>query len=83
MLLQLPPTLEADIDLLGATLERFPARIQVAVEFRHASWFTGEVRRLLESHQAVLCLADRSGLPPERRPTPADRYKIATFAPVL
>jgi uncharacterized protein YecE (DUF72 family) len=33
--------------------------MRVAVEFRHASWWTDEVRALLEKHGAALCLADR------------------------
>jgi len=60
-LLQLPPTLEADLPRLTEVLERFPPDIQVAVEFRHASWFTDETRRVLERHRAALCLADRYG----------------------
>jgi uncharacterized protein YecE (DUF72 family) len=62
VLLQLPPQLRADVKLLEATLEAFPADVRVAVEFRHESWFTAETRRVLERHRAALCLADRAGL---------------------
>jgi uncharacterized protein YecE (DUF72 family) len=31
------------------------------VEFRHQSWWTGEVRQVLERHGAALCWADRLG----------------------
>jgi uncharacterized protein YecE (DUF72 family) len=58
VLLQLPPTLRAEVGLLEETLGRFGGRARVAVELRHASWFTDDVRRVLESHGAALCLAD-------------------------
>jgi uncharacterized protein YecE (DUF72 family) len=35
----------------------------VAVEPRHASWWTGETRELLAGHNAALCWADRKGRP--------------------
>jgi uncharacterized protein YecE (DUF72 family) len=59
VLLQLPPNLEAEPDRLAAALDEFPSKVRVAVEFRHASWFTEEVRRLLEERDVALCLADR------------------------
>jgi uncharacterized protein YecE (DUF72 family) len=57
-LLQLPPNLKADTDSLDATLKAFPSYGRVAVEVRHPSWFTDECRRVLESHNSALCLAD-------------------------
>ena len=59
VLLQLPPTLEADVERLRRTLDAFPADVRVAVEFRHSSWYTDEVEALLGEHDAALCLADR------------------------
>ena len=59
VLLQLPPQFRCDLGRLEATLERFPAGVRVAVEFRHETWFVDPVRRLLERHGAALCLADR------------------------
>ena len=58
VLLQLPPTLRADPAALDRTLRAFPAGTRVAVEPRHDSWWTDEVRDLLASHGAALCLAD-------------------------
>jgi len=58
VLLQLPPTLRADPALLDACLARFPAGTRVAVEPRHDSWWTPEVRGVLESRGAALCWAD-------------------------
>jgi uncharacterized protein YecE (DUF72 family) len=59
VLMQLPPTMRADLDALGATLRRFPAGVRVAVEPRHDTWFTPELYALLERHRAALCWADR------------------------
>jgi uncharacterized protein YecE (DUF72 family) len=63
VLLQLPPTLPADPASLSATLARFPPHVQVAVEPRHPSWWTDQVRATLERHRAALCWADRRGRP--------------------
>jgi uncharacterized protein YecE (DUF72 family) len=70
VLLQLPPTLHADPAALSACLAEFGgargpdgAAIQVAVEPRHDSWWTDEVRDVLTAHGAALCWADRLGRP--------------------
>lgn len=63
VLLQLPPTLRADLDALDETLAQFPAPVRVAVEPRHDTWFTDDCRRLLERRGAALCWADRAGRP--------------------
>ncbi|GHF15433.1 DUF72 domain-containing protein [Streptomyces fumanus] len=58
VLLQLPPTLRADPGLLDACLGCFPAHVRVAVEPRHDSWWTPEVRDVLTARNAALCWAD-------------------------
>jgi uncharacterized protein YecE (DUF72 family) len=63
ILLQLPPTLRADVDLLNECLGQFPPGTRVAVEPRHESWWTDEVRALLERYGAALCWADRGEQP--------------------
>jgi uncharacterized protein YecE (DUF72 family) len=63
VLLQLPPSLPADTGALEAVLARFPDRVRVAVEPRHASWWSDEVRDALHRHNAALCWADRLGRP--------------------
>jgi uncharacterized protein YecE (DUF72 family) len=63
VLIQLPPTLPADVDALDDTLGRFPENVRVAVEFRHDSWWNDGVKRVLEEHGAALCLADRHSRP--------------------
>jgi uncharacterized protein YecE (DUF72 family) len=61
VLLQLPPNLPRDAAQLAAVLEQFAGRARVACEFRHPSWFEDDVYRVLEAHDAALCLTDRRG----------------------
>ncbi|MFC5721612.1 DUF72 domain-containing protein [Streptomyces gamaensis] len=63
LLLQLPPTLRADPALLDAALACFPATARVAVEPRHDSWWTDEVRAVLVARGAALCWADHDSRP--------------------
>jgi uncharacterized protein YecE (DUF72 family) len=63
VLLQLPPTLTADPAALDRTLSAFPKDVRVAVEPRHSSWWNGDVRDVLTSHEAALCWSDRKGRP--------------------
>ncbi|WP_406513508.1 DUF72 domain-containing protein [Streptomyces sp. NBC_00161] len=63
ILLQLPPTLQADPEVLDACLACFPAGIRVAVEPRHESWWTADVRTVLTERRAALCWADRGSRP--------------------
>ncbi|MEU0845043.1 DUF72 domain-containing protein [Streptomyces sp. NPDC005962] len=63
VLLQLPPTLRADPGLLDTALDCFPAGTRVAVEPRHDSWWTAEIRTLLADHGAALCWADAGSRP--------------------
>jgi uncharacterized protein YecE (DUF72 family) len=61
VLLQLPPDLRAAPALLRECLSQFPAAVRVAVEPRHESWWTDDVRDLLAARDAALCWADRKG----------------------
>lgn len=63
ILLQLPPTLRVDVARLDACLRCFPPGTRVAVEARHESWWTDEVRAVLAAHNAALCWADRRARP--------------------
>jgi uncharacterized protein YecE (DUF72 family) len=71
VLLQLPPTLQADPGALDACLTAFRTTaaalgmggLRVAVEPRHETWWTPEARQVLAAHDAALCLADRRGRP--------------------
>lgn len=59
VLVQLPPDLQAAPEALARTLACFPPSVRVAVEPRHASWWTTEVREVLTAYGAALCWADR------------------------
>ena len=63
ILLQLPPTLEVDLDRLERTLEAFGPDVRVAVEPRHASWFVPELCDVLHRHDAAFVMADRRSRP--------------------
>jgi uncharacterized protein YecE (DUF72 family) len=63
VLLQLPPSLRADPAALAATLELFGPDVKVAVEPRHPSWWSDEVRAVLRARNAALCWADRLSRP--------------------
>ena len=71
ILVQLPPAFTAEPGRLDACLSEFRAAAlpgshgppRVAVEPRHPSWWTEEVRQILMAHDAALCWADRLGRP--------------------
>ncbi|KJK55446.1 DUF72 domain-containing protein [Saccharothrix sp. ST-888] len=63
VLLQLPPTLRVDAELLDACLACFPPGSRVAVEPRHESWWIPEIRAVLTRRAAALCWADRGSRP--------------------
>ncbi|WP_459957879.1 DUF72 domain-containing protein [Nocardia sp. IFM 10818] len=63
LLIQLPPTLPVAPDRLDAVLRLLPADLRVAVEPRHDTWWTGEVRDILQRHNAALCWADKLDRP--------------------
>jgi uncharacterized protein YecE (DUF72 family) len=67
ILLQLPPNWKADPDLLAGCLAEFrragPPGLRVAVEFRHESCWTEEIRQILTDSGAALAWTDRLGAP--------------------
>jgi uncharacterized protein YecE (DUF72 family) len=67
VLLQLPPTWKGDPGLLDETLAEFrrtgPSRLRIAVEMRHESCWTDEMRKVLTEREAALVWADRDGSP--------------------
>jgi len=60
MLIQLPPNFKADAELLKRFLgaPALSAKIPLAFEFRHASWFAPEIEAVLRDHNAALCIAE-------------------------
>ncbi len=63
VLIQLPPSMTADPALLDDALSQFPPHVRVAVEPRHASWWTDRTREVLAARGAALCWTDRGGEP--------------------
>ena len=69
ILLQFPPNFVCNRKRLAAFLEqaRDAARdgrpLRLVFEFRHESWFTEEIYRLLKRHHAALCIADSPSYP--------------------
>lgn len=75
LLVQLPPNMTADPHALDEVLTAFArfkppldaprvrSPIQVAVEFRHESWWTEEIKDILTRHDAALSWADRKEQP--------------------
>lgn len=58
VLVQLPPTMRADVGRLDDALECFPDGVRVAVETRHESWDCNAVWEVLARHGAAWCVAD-------------------------
>jgi uncharacterized protein YecE (DUF72 family) len=58
VLFQLPPFFKCDAQKLEAFLSVLPRGVPAAFEFRHESWFTDEVYRLLRHHNVALCIHD-------------------------
>ena len=59
VLVQLPPDQKAELGRLEEVLRAFPRSVRVAVEPRHESWWSDELRALLSEHDAALSFTDR------------------------
>jgi uncharacterized protein YecE (DUF72 family) len=68
VLIQLPPTMTEDVGRLRDTLRLFPSGMRLAVECRHDTWYTADLRACLEEFNAALVIADSP-----RRQVPAWR----------
>lgn len=58
MLLQLPPNMPYDLEVLKESLLAFKHRHTVVVEFRHSRWITDEVKDLLKELNCIFCATD-------------------------
>jgi uncharacterized protein YecE (DUF72 family) len=58
LLLQLPPFISYQPQLLNDALSLFEKKILVAVEFRNKSWIINESEELLWKHSCILCNSD-------------------------
>ena len=62
ILFQLPPQMRCDLDRLAAFLPGLPPDLRYAFEFRHPSWLSDDVYRLLENRNISLCVAESDKL---------------------
>jgi len=62
LLFQLPPSLRKDLPRLEAFLAELPPKAPGAFEFRHPSWFDGDVMAVLRARGQALCVADSERL---------------------
>jgi uncharacterized protein YecE (DUF72 family) len=62
LLFQLPPTSKKDAGVLRDFAELLPDGIRAAFEFRHTSWFDGDVFEILRARNLALCIADSEKL---------------------
>jgi len=65
LLLQLPPSLRFDPDVVRAFFETLPHRFKWAIEFRNKSWLVPEAYDLLREHSVAYTIVDEPLLPPE------------------
>ncbi len=63
VLFQLPPQFEANPHRLAAFLALLPRHRRYSFEFRHNSWYTPSVLRLLKAANVSLCLSDHHDAP--------------------
>ena len=64
VLVQLPPFMKRDYETLETFLKEKPEPIPVAVEFRHTSWFSAELLKLLSKYDTALCVAETEDMKP-------------------
>jgi uncharacterized protein YecE (DUF72 family) len=74
ILFQLPPNLQADTPRLREFLPLLSSDRRWVLEFRHPSWHTDEVYRLLAERQVALCIPVGGGLHPDRITTAPFSY---------
>jgi uncharacterized protein YecE (DUF72 family) len=74
ILLQLPPNLKRDDARLGAFLDALPMTHRWALEFRHESWHTAEIERLLRDHHVAWAAVETDERAAEHRDTAEFRY---------
>lgn len=63
VLFQLPPHFQINTDRLGSFIKSLSRRRRYAFEFRHSSWYTPNVFRILADENIALCLSDHHDAP--------------------
>lgn len=79
LLFQLPPYLRADTDRLRRFLDLLPEGREVAMEFRHASWFEPEILDILGARKVALCFVERENAEGEDEPLEVPFEATAPF----
>jgi uncharacterized protein YecE (DUF72 family) len=74
LLVQLPPQFARDDARLDYFLRRLPSGLRVAVEFRHWSWHSEDIFRMLEERGAAYCVMSGAQLPCVLRATTSFVY---------
>ncbi len=69
VLIQLPPGIKFDLDLMETFFELLPTESKFAIEFRDPSWLRDETWRLLEKYEVAYTIVDEPLLPPEVKVT--------------
>ena len=62
-LIQLPPSLQIDLDRLESFLPLLPPEHRHTIEFRHPSWYVDPVFAALERAGVALCVSDHHHAP--------------------
>jgi uncharacterized protein YecE (DUF72 family) len=85
VLFQLPPNFQADAERLSAFLRMLSPKRRYSFEFRHVSWYSPRILRLLSENNISLCISDHHDAPAPWRRTadfvyvrghgPGGRYK--------
>jgi Uncharacterized conserved protein len=63
ILFQIPPQKSKDIDFLKNAVEQFDLSKNNVIEFRHSSWYDGEVYDLLKESGVIFCSVSSADLP--------------------
>jgi uncharacterized protein YecE (DUF72 family) len=63
VLFQLPPQFTADRERLASFLKLLRKKRPYAFEFRHPSWYTPGIFRLLSEENMALCISDHADAP--------------------
>jgi uncharacterized protein YecE (DUF72 family) len=63
VLFQLPPNFQADTDRLSAFLPMLSLKRRYSFEFRHPSWYSPRIMRLLSEKNISLCISDHHDAP--------------------
>jgi uncharacterized protein YecE (DUF72 family) len=73
-LVQLPPSLKQDTQLLEDFLAALPHRYDYVVEFRHPSWLDNATWLILSKYKVAYCIVDEPLLPPDIHVTSSIGY---------